>query len=475
LRVAELTGTISNFATIDKTTSKVSINICYEGKNVNKIFIGRDVLEAMTDSLLGCALVGKIENGDFTDHGEVLIRKNGKWEVDTLTQAYGFVDKDPTLANIRWETIVNEDGESKEYLSCDAYLWTCRYPELIDIFANNKIQQSMEIRVVEGFVDKDDDLLHITEAVFLGLCMLGTAPPAFEDAKVQMYTEMPDAFLQMVEQIKNSFTKEENDKLEIFNHEEFVKQFSLTVNGMRELLQKSISQHFIDGGDEEPSCYVEDFNASYVYTMDRNKRDRFAYKFEMQEGNATIDFENPRKYIMPPMLIDEGTDTEGYQQSTFSLIDEMTGKQAEEFKVAIGKEVDKFNKLQEDFDTVQGELNTTKEKMGELEQKFAEISKSEFSIKAKQIYEGDSLIKQTIPEDEANGIIEKFTESMDLAACEREFNFVFGKKVREDATILQNSRNDGLNHMGLPNGELDDAKDKNKNFDNGSPYPGDEE
>jgi hypothetical protein len=470
LRVAELTGTINNFSAVNPTVSKVSVNICYDGKNVNKIFIGRDVLEAMTESLFGCALVGKIENGDFTDHAEVLIRKNGKWEVDTLTQPYGFVDKDATLANIRWETIVSENGESKEYLSCDAYLWTGRYPELIDIFANNEIQQSMEIRIIQGYVDKDDDLLHITEAVFLGLCMLGTAPPAFEDAKVQMYTEMPDAFLQMVEQIKNSFKKEEDDKLEVFNHEEFAQTFSLTSNQLRELLQTAISKFYADKGEEESKCWVEDYSDSYVYTVDWASRDRLAYSFQIQDGAAVVDFENPKKYIMSPVFVEEVV--EGYKQSAFELIDEMVGGQAKAFKETLGQELEKFNALQTNFDTVQGELDTTKTELTNTKQQLGEISKSQYSIKAKQIYDSDSLIKQTIPEDEAEQIIAKFSESMDLVGCEREFDVIFAKKVREDSTIIDRTRNSNLNHMGIPDVEPDKSKKQDLKFNNGSPYPG---
>lgn len=467
MNVAKLSGFINNFSAESDTLSKVSINICYPGKNQNRSYIDRETLETMSETLFGCALVGKIDEGNFTDHGEVLRRKSGGWEIDYETQAYGFVPKDPTLANVRWEKLTDENGEEKEYLSCDAFLWTGRYPEIIKIFQDHDIQQSMEIWVQEGHVDKDDDLFYITQAVFIGLCMLGTAPPAFEDAKVQMYTTMPDAFLQTVEQFKKSI-KEEDAKLDIFNHEEYAKQnFDMTANQLRELLQKAVDNKY-SKEDYESRYWIEDYSDSYVYTMNWFKSDRLAFPYSIEEGEATIDFEQSRKYMMSPVFVEEVT--EGYKQSAFAAINEICDEQTEDFKATLETEEEKFNTLQDNFNTMQSELETVKEELADVKEKYSVVEKENYAAKAKEIYESDNWVKRTVSEDEASEVITKFEANMDLDGVKRELNLLFSKKVKEDPSILQN-RDSNLNFMDA-GAKPEDKPDKQEKINNGSPYPG---
>jgi len=469
VKVSKLHGFISGFASLNDTTSKVSVSICYPGANVNGSFIARETLEAMTATLPGCALVGEIKDGTFTDHGERLVREDGKWKVEYATQPYGFVDKSPDLANIRWEFI-----NDKEYLTCDAFLWTGRYPELIDIFENKTVEQSMEIWVKDGDIE-EDDLYHIYDAVFLGLCMLGTAPPAFEDAKVQMYTVVPDTYLQMVSLIKNSL-KEEDAKLDAFNHEEYAQTYEMTANQMRELLQKTVDAKYA-AEDYESRYWVEDYNNEHVFTMNWYSSDRLAFPYTIEGGKAEVDFESPRKYMMSPVFVEDVT--EGYEPSTFEAIKSYCEQRIAEFKTAFEAKAGEYEEMKEQFTAkeeeltnAQTDLETEKDKCGEWEAKYTEIFKAYFEAQAKDTYNQNTFAKRAgVTEEEVDELIKEFAEKPDIEAFSNKLDLAAVHKVKENPSALPQD-DDGLIHMDVPNFSKQDTEEEKKIINKYSPYPG---
>jgi hypothetical protein len=466
VKLGKLHGFISNFSVLNDTTSKVSVNICYPGANVNKSYISRETLEAMSATLLGCALVGEIKDGKFTDHGERLVHENGAWKLEYNTQPYGFVDKSPDLANIRWETI-----NDKEYLTCDAFLWTGRYPELIEIFQNNTVEQSMEIWVRDGNIE-EDDLYHIYDAVFIGLCMLGTAPPAFEDAKVQMYTVVPDEYLQMVSLIKNSL-KEEDAKL-VFNHEEFAQTYGMTAKQLCELLQKAVDAKYVDA-DDDSRYWVDDYDSEYVYTKNWYTSDRLAFPYTVENGAVTIDFEKPRKYIMAPVFVDESPEED--MPSTFDAAKSYCEQRIEEFKDAFTKKAEAYDTLQEQFSAkeeeltkAQNDLEAEKQQYGALEAKYNEIYKAHFEVRAKEVYEQNTFAKRVVTENEAEELIKEFAENPDIEAFSNKLDLMAVRKLKENPSVMS-PENDEFVHMDATRRfeKNESPKETKKNY---SPYPG---
>lgn len=172
--------------------SKVRIKIAYHGKNRNGSYISKEVMTDMAERSLGLApIVGRYvpEQDDFADHStETFITQDGTLGKVRKTKAFGVVPENP---NISWEWFLDEDGVEREYLTCDGYLWTGRYPETLRVLEQGDNNQSMEIdpETVVGTWSKipnsDEMSFVITEGNFLGLCILGAdIEPCFEGSNL---------------------------------------------------------------------------------------------------------------------------------------------------------------------------------------------------------------------------------------------------------------------------------------------------
>jgi len=170
--------------------SRVRVKIAYHGQNRNGSYISKDVLTNMAArSLPLTPIVGRFvaENNDFADHSiETLVTPEGDYGRVRYTKVYGVVPENP---NATWEWFLDHDGVEREYLVCDGYLLTGRYPETLRIIEEGNNNQSMEIdpaTVVGSWsqVPNSTEMSFvITEANFLGLCILGAdIEPCFEGA-----------------------------------------------------------------------------------------------------------------------------------------------------------------------------------------------------------------------------------------------------------------------------------------------------
>lgn len=209
----------SNYEKLSETVSKVKILIMYLNNNRNGSYISKEAVEKALPSLYGCPVVGeykeRVEN--FGDHGGRVTIDSDGIKYEETTKPYGFVDLDDKFANVRWEEIEDGDGNTKNYLVCDAYLWRKRYPEL-DIVFENGAWQSMELNVNE-YKSKDDGYVDLTDFTFDALCILGKSnnadenvEPCFEEASVHSYSLKKDEFKvefsAMMQEIRASLTEE---------------------------------------------------------------------------------------------------------------------------------------------------------------------------------------------------------------------------------------------------------------------------
>jgi len=209
---------ISDVEPINDLFSKCFIKILYPGLNRNNVYIEKTVADEMAKTLYNIPIVGEyletIE--DFKDHG-------GKIEITTddikfiqTTKPYGFV---PEGSQIAWQNITEEDGTTREYLTCTGYLWTGRYPEVTKVIQEGR-PQSMELdeHTLEGYWEQkgEDTFFHITEAKFAALCILGNdVPPAFESANIgSYYVSNPIAFSKQLGKLIRSLEESlDNDQV----------------------------------------------------------------------------------------------------------------------------------------------------------------------------------------------------------------------------------------------------------------------
>jgi hypothetical protein len=172
---------------INPLITKTVVKIMYTGKNRNGSYISKEVAEKMAASLPNIPIVGEWseENQDFLSHGREELH-NGK--VRTTTRPFGVV---PADTKIWWEKYLDNDSVEREYMCCEAYIWTGRYPETEKIFRDGINNQSMELDsdTIKGtwaqIENKGAEYFIIEEAIFTALCVLGEdVEPCFEGATI---------------------------------------------------------------------------------------------------------------------------------------------------------------------------------------------------------------------------------------------------------------------------------------------------
>lgn len=181
------------YTKISPLITKCNVKVCYVGQepNRNGTVITKEVATEMGRNLPGSPVVGFFnqDDQDFEGHERELIVKNGKYEFIDITKPYGFV---PTDADV-WFQKFNDEGQEREYLVTECYLWTKAYPESQRIIEQGN-NQSMELTENStGFwteYEKSNGRIFIyTDALIEKLCILGeNVEPCFEGAQITSYS-----------------------------------------------------------------------------------------------------------------------------------------------------------------------------------------------------------------------------------------------------------------------------------------------
>lgn len=176
---------------INPLITKSTVKIMYAGANRNGSYISREVAERMASSLPNIPIVGEWneESNDFKSHGEnMTTNEKGEILMSKRTRPIGVV---PSDTKIWWERFLDNEQIERDYLCCEAYIWTDRYPESQKIFQDGVNNQSMELdpNTIQGtwaqLENSGPEYFIIEEALFTALCVLGeNVEPCFEGASI---------------------------------------------------------------------------------------------------------------------------------------------------------------------------------------------------------------------------------------------------------------------------------------------------
>lgn len=167
--------------TVNSGFAKVKITVMTSEQIANGTEITKDAVQKRVKGLNYLPIVGKFEDGDFTNHASSMVIDEDGMKLEKDTRPYGAVIEN----SARYEKVKLKNGEDAEYLVVDAYLWIDEYPELEVIYKGDPNNQSMEISVIQGDYDSDRDVYVINDFEFKALCILGKdVKPAFHEAKV---------------------------------------------------------------------------------------------------------------------------------------------------------------------------------------------------------------------------------------------------------------------------------------------------
>ena len=189
------------------------------GENDNQTIITQEAVEDAIPSIYNRPVVGLIfedENGvHMAGHAiTVNVDEDGNLVKKCLTVPFGVV---PESCNPRFEDVEDSRGKKIKYLVVDIYLWTGRYPELLDAVYNKDFYfyHSMEIRPTEQKKLKVNGKTKwmYTKFMFDALCLLGRS----DDEK---YNYRPCFKMAHVEPIKTySLNEEETKSFNAFKQE----------------------------------------------------------------------------------------------------------------------------------------------------------------------------------------------------------------------------------------------------------------
>ena len=180
---------IINVTPVNPYISECQIKVFYTGKNRNGSYISKPVGEKIAKTLPRSPIVAYYneEIGDFEDHGQELVINRNGIKMITKTVPYGAVSEDGPIV---WQEFADADGVVREYLVCNGYLWTGRYPQLQSVLEHNK-GQSMEFfpDSILGdwakFDNEEEEFFIFNEANISALCILGDdVEPCFEGASI---------------------------------------------------------------------------------------------------------------------------------------------------------------------------------------------------------------------------------------------------------------------------------------------------
>lgn len=196
---------LTDICEINSSFDKGVLRVCYTGENRNRSYIAKEDLERCAKSLLYVPVVGNYirSEEDFGGHDvEVITTLDGELRMVNKTQPVGVV---PANAQVYFDTIIDDNGNEKEYLFTEVLLWK-RQEAYKKIKEDGIISHSMEITVKDG--ETIDGIYHIYDFEFTALCLLGSGvEPCFEDSALEVYTtsDFKAQFELMMDDFKESF------------------------------------------------------------------------------------------------------------------------------------------------------------------------------------------------------------------------------------------------------------------------------
>jgi len=210
---------ILEFGQVNSGFAKVKLLVMTHEQIANGTHFSKEVINQNLNSINYIPVVAeyKEEIKDFGTHGgEVIINDDGISFRET-TKPYGVVINDTA----KWEDIKLKNGETIEYLTCMAYLWLDRNPEINCLYNGKSNNQSMEISVQEAHFNEDTWVYEIDKFQFSALAILGKEIlPAFDEAKVMVdYNKQTDFKAEYTEMLSALNIYLQNNGMEVFSLE----------------------------------------------------------------------------------------------------------------------------------------------------------------------------------------------------------------------------------------------------------------
>lgn len=193
--------------------------VFHAGNNRNRSNITEECAEKMMSKSAYVPVVAEFKDDSFGSHG-------GKVVIDD--EGIDFVDTTTIIGCVLAEPYFMEEIDGKNYYCVKVALYKEKYAQIEDFLANHT-GQSMEISVLDGNYDENEDIFYISEGRLDALCVLGTVQPCFKDSAIRYSLETEEeakakfefAYTEIINKVKEVFEADETpEEDESFKAEE---------------------------------------------------------------------------------------------------------------------------------------------------------------------------------------------------------------------------------------------------------------
>lgn len=337
------------------------LRVAYTGKNRNGSFISKETFEQCMPSIYNCPIVCRYDRDSDTigSHDVEIISNDDGLKIVNATHPVGVI---PESAHIWWELIEDASGEH-EYLCADALIWR-RQEAYNKIKEDGVTDESMEISIKDG--EMVDGVYVIKDFEFTAFCLLGSAPPCFESASLEVfsYNEFKQELAAMMQEMKESFALEQplhagvvnnlsyseggenvleeknalmaeyglssdmfDFNIDDFSVDELREKFEAMKNAEPESAKPNVGGDFAlegqfregvmvalsaaklqtDWGEMSRYCFVDyDKDLSEVYCYDCEDWNLYGFTYSMNGDNVEIAFDSKKRMKFAIVAYDEG-------------------------------------------------------------------------------------------------------------------------------------------------------------------------
>lgn len=314
----------------------VKIKVMATGKNRNMSYFSKDVVEANLNSLNYVPVVAhlfKNDEGEYKIGGHDMYIDWESWSMKSLCVPFGVVKAD----TFDWE-VINEYGNDVEYLTCEAILWTGRYPELKETIYSEDIwwNHSMEVDCKQYRpLEEDSNFVEVLDFEFSALCLLyksdnreENVEPCFISADVTPINFSADDFVSKMNEMKQAMseffafenkegeTMDENTNENMqLNTEETTNEVEVTDEDAAEATEETGTETETTESEEVPVDYEAKYNEAIA---------------EIEKLNTQIvELNNNIETLMPYKLAVEKAEREKAENEIFAKYDARIGEMPE--------------------------------------------------------------------------------------------------------------------------------------------------
>lgn len=380
-------SSVSRLTEINSSFDKGVLRVAYTGKNRNKSYISKETFENCIETIYNCPIVCNYdrETDSIGAHDVEIVSTDKGMRLVNITQPVGVI---PESAAWWWETMRDDSGEEHEYLCVDVIIW--KRQEAYDKIKENVItDESMEITVKDG--ENIDGYFHINSFEFTAFCLLESAEPCFEGARLEMFSM--ESLKEMCSDMMNdykSLTAEQafkhnndvNSEDENSSSEDYINaprdgehnlskggndtldnnEFTAVSDNQKTAIDAGVNKCTTNNNTEDNATFAQvghiseelrrviseqtyddpywgtcskywmydfDPDAGEVYCYDCEDWKLYGFKFTMNGDNVVVDFDSKKRKKLSVIDFDEGT-----PDPDFSAVFAYFGKMAEQRKDA---------------------------------------------------------------------------------------------------------------------------------------------